>query len=191
MAVMRVMPNMTIFVPSDAAQTRAALRASLQHEGPVYLRLSREAVAESLSPGAPFCIGEGVSLREGTDVALIAIGTMLETTLEAAQQLEAEGIATAVINLHTLKPLDEDLIVAAARKAGVVITVEEHSIIGGLGSAVCETLCRYYPVPVLRCGIPDRLGESGAYPEILARAGLDVQSICLAAHEGLKTKATV
>jgi transketolase len=191
MAAMRVMPNMTIIAPSDAAQTRAALRAALKHEGPVFLRLSREAVAESLSPGAPFRIGEGVSLREGTDVALIAIGTMLEVTLEAAQQLEAEGIATAVINLHTLKPLDEELIVAAARKTGVVITVEEHSIIGGLGSAVCETLCRHYPVPVLRCGIPDRLGESGAYPEILARAGLDVRSICLAAHEGLKTKATV
>ena len=155
------------------------------------MRLSREAVAESLGPDDPFQIGKAVWLREGSEVALVATGTMVESTLEAARQLEAEGIAAAVLNVHTLKPLDEEAIVAAARRAGVVITVEEHSIIGGLGSAVCETLCRHYPAPVIRCGIPDRLGESGAYPEILARAGLDVRSICLAARQGLKTKATL
>jgi transketolase len=188
-AVMRALPNMTVIAPSDAVQTRQALRAAVAHPGPVFLRISRDVVPESLVPdGEPFRIGKGIRLRDGRDLALIATGTMLGAALDAAARLESEGISAAVLDLPTLKPLDEPLVVETARAVGAIVTVEEHSIIGGLGSAVCETLCGQYPVPVVRCGIPDQFGESGAYPEILRRAGLDVESICRASHRALQLK---
>jgi len=189
LAVMRALPNMVVIAPSDAVQTRRALRAAVEHHGPVFLRISREAVAECHSPASHhFAIGKGVRLRGGHDVALIASGTMVGAALEASARLASKGISAAVVDLHTLKPLDEELILETARATGAIVTIEEHSVIGGLGSAVCETVCQVHPVHVIRCGIPDRLGESGAYAEILARAGLDVGSICQAAYRALELK---
>jgi transketolase len=189
LAVMRALPNMTVIAPSDAVQTRRALRAAIEHRGPVFLRISREAVAECHGPASDqFRIGRGIRLREGDAVALIATGTMVGPALEASRHLESDGVSAAVVELPTLKPLDEELILATARATGAIVTIEEHSVIGGLGSAVCETVCRLHPVPVIRCGIPDRLGESGAYAEILARAGLDVESIRRAAGRALELK---
>jgi transketolase len=189
LAVMRALPNMTVIAPSDAVQTRQALRAAVACQGPVFLRISRDIVPERIIlDGEPFSIGKGIRLREGRDLALIATGTMLQAALDAAACLESEGIAATVLDLPTLKPLDQMLVIETARAAGAIVTIEEHSIIGGLGSAVCETLCGCHPVPVVRCGIPDQFGESGAYPEILRRAGLDVPSICQAAHRALELK---
>jgi len=172
LAVMRAMPNMTIVVPSDAVEARMAVRAAAEHEGPVYVRLSRAEVEEEYGADHPFEIGKGIVVREGDDTTLIATGLMVKVAMEAAEELAGEGINARVIDMHTLKPIDRDLIVAAARDTGGLVTVEEHSIYGGLGSAVCEIACEHLPVPVFRCGIPDRFGESGAYPEILKRAGL-------------------
>jgi transketolase len=192
LAVVRALPNMTVMAPSDAVQTRQALRAAVAYPGPVFLRISREAVPEDLGRnGQPFSIGKGVRLRNGCDLTFVATGTMVAAALEAAARLQTEGIAAAVIDMPTIKPLDEQLVVEAARATGAIVTVEEHTIIGGLGAAVCETLCGLYPAPVIRCGIPDRFGESGAYAEILKRAGLDVSSLCRTAGLVIKRKKQV
>jgi transketolase len=191
LAVMRAIPNMTVIAPGDATQTRLALRASVEHQGPVFLRVSRESVPHDLMPASAsktFTIGKGIQLREGVDVALITTGTMAETVLEAASQLEAAGVSAAVLHLHTVKPLDECLLIATARACGAMVTVEEHSIIGGLGSTVCETLCQSCPAPVVRCGIGDCFGESGNYADILMRAGLDCASITRAARRAMELK---
>jgi transketolase len=172
LAVMRALPNMTVIVPSDVTETRMAVRAAAGREGPVYVRLSRAEVTEDYGPGHPFEVGRGIVLREGEDATFIATGTMVKTAMEAADVLAGEGFHMRVIDMHTVKPIDKDIIVAAAHETGAIVTVEEHSIYGGLGSAVCEIACEHCPVPVFRCGIPDRFGESGAYPEILKRAGL-------------------
>jgi transketolase len=172
LAVMRALPNMTVIVPSDVTETRLAVRAAAAHEGPVYMRLSRAEVGEDYGPEHPFEIGRGIVLREGDDTTIIATGPMVRVAMEAADELAEEGLDARVIDMHTLKPIDKDIIVAAARETGGIVTVEEHSVYGGLGSAVCEVACEHCPVPVFRCGIPDRFGESGAYQEILRRAGL-------------------
>jgi transketolase len=172
LAVMRALPNMTVIVPSDVTETRMAVRAAAELEGPVYVRLSRAEVTEDYGPDHPFKVGRGVVLRKGDDTTFIATGTMVKVALEAADVLAAEGFHARVIDMHTVKPIDKDIIVAAAQQTGAIVTVEEHSIYGGLGSAVCEIACEHSPVPVFRCGIPDRFGESGAYAEILRRAGL-------------------
>ncbi len=176
-AVMRSMPNMTVIVPSDVTETRMAVRAAAEHEGPVYVRLSRAEVAEDYGPDHPFEIGRGIVLREGDDTTIIAAGPMIRIAMEAAEVLAGEGLQARVIDMHTIKPIDRDIIVAAAQQTGALVTVEEHSVYGGLGSAVCEVACEHCPVPVFRCGIPDRFGESGAYPEILMRAGLHSQRV--------------
>ncbi|NLF40995.1 transketolase family protein [bacterium] len=187
-AVMRAIPNMTVIAPSDITETRMALRAAIAHDGPVFLRLSREAVTEDYGPDHPFAIGKGIAVREGTDVTIVATGTLVPCALRAAGLLNAGGVSARVIDMHTIKPLDEELLVRAARDTGALVTVEEHSVLGGLGSAVCEALCARVPVPVLRCGIPDRFGESGSYAEILTRAGLDDTSICSAALRAVEMK---
>jgi transketolase len=188
-AVMRAIPNMTVVAPSDAVEMRLALRAAIARPGPVFLRVSREAVGEEFNPAThPFHIGKGIPLRTGRDVTLFATGTMVPMALAAAEQLQAGGVSAAVIDMHTLKPLDEELVAQAARETGAIVTIEEHSIIGGLGSAVCEAVCGRWPAPVVRCGIPDKFGESGAYEEILARAGLSVPAIVAAAGRAVKMK---
>ena len=188
LAVMRAIPGMTVLAPSDATLTRQALAASIRHPGPVFIRISREAVGEDYSPGSPFAIGKGIVLQPGRDVTLVSTGTMARMTGAAARKLAARGVSAGVIDMHTVKPLDEDLIVQAAHESGAIVTAEEHSVIGGLGSAVCEVVCRRHPVPVIRCGIADRFGESGSYAEILTRAGLSVEAIADAAAAAMKLK---
>ncbi len=141
------------------------------------MRLSRAEVTEDYGPDHPFEIGRGVVLRDGDDTSIIATGPMVRVAMEAADILAAEGVRARVIDMHTVKPIDRDLVIAAAQQTGALVTLEEHSVYGGLGSAVCEVACEHCPVPVFRCGIPDRFGESGAYPEILERAGLHSERV--------------
>ena len=188
LAVMRAMPGMVVLAPSSALDTAAAVRAAFEHDGPVFLRISREAVTPEWGQADGFRIGRGARLRTGSDVTLVTTGTMLTMTMEAAEALGKEGVSAAVIHLPTLKPLDEPLLLSAARTSGAIVTIEEHSVIGGLGSAVCEAVSESCPVPVFRCGIPDRFGESGGYREILSRAGLDAASVAQTAHRAISLR---
>jgi transketolase len=175
---MRTIPGMTIINPSDDVEARAAVRAAYEMEGPVYLRFGRLAVPViNDTPDYKFEIGKGVTLREGTDLTIIATGLEVNEALEATKLLEADGISTQVINIHTIKPLDGDLVAAAAAKTGKVVTVEEHSIIGGLGSAVAEVLAERQPAKLLRIGVEDRFGESGPALKLLEKYELDAAGI--------------
>lgn len=177
-ALMRSLPGMTVVCPSDDVEACAAVKAAYAHEGPVYLRFGRLAVPViNDRPDYHFELGKGIVLREGTDVTIIATGLCVNSALEAAELLEKDGISAHVVNIHTLKPLDEELVVEAAKKTGKVVTVEEHSIIGGLGSAVCECLSGKHPVPVYRIGIRDVFGESGPAVELLKKYKLDGQGV--------------
>ncbi len=173
-ALMRTIPGMTILNPADAVEARACVKAALDYEGPVYLRFGRAAVPViNDRPDYHFEMGKGVLLKEGNDVTIVATGIMVAAALEAAEKMETEGVSAEVINIHTIKPLDKDLIIQSARKTGKVVTAEEHTIIGGLGGAVCEALCEDYPVPVCRIGINDVFGESGSAGALLVKYGLD------------------
>ena len=173
-ALMRTIPGMTILNPADAVEARACVKAALDYEGPVYLRFGRAAVPViNDRPDYHFEMGKGVLLKEGNDVTIVATGIMVAAALEAAEKMETEGVSAEVINIHTIKPLDKDLIIKSARKTGKVVTAEEHTIIGGLGGAVCEALCEDYPVPVCRIGINDVFGESGSAGALLVKYGLD------------------
>lgn len=177
-ALMRTIPGMVVINPSDDVEAKAAVKAALDHEGPVYLRFGRLAVPViNDNPDYKFELGKGVVLREGKDVAIIATGLCVSESLAAAEMLAADGIDAKVINIHTIKPLDEELVVAAAKETGKVVTVEEHSVIGGLGSAVCDALCAKLPTPVLKIGINDTYGESGPAAELIKKYGLDAKSI--------------
>lgn len=177
-ALMRSLPGMTVVCPSDDVEACAAVKAAYAHEGPVYLRFGRLAVPViNDRPDYHFELGKGIVLREGTDVTIIATGLCVNSALEAAELLEKDGISAHVVNIHTLKPLDEELVVEAAKKTGKVVTVEEHSIIGGLGSAVCECLSEKHPVSVYRIGIRDVFGESGPAVELLKKYKLDGQGV--------------
>ncbi|MCD8338212.1 MAG: transketolase family protein [Lachnospiraceae bacterium] len=174
MALMRTIPGMVIINPSDDVEAKAAVKAAYEHEGPVYLRFGRLAVPViNDRPDYKFEIGKGVVLKDGTDVTIIATGLCVNSALEAAEKLAADGISAQVVNIHTIKPLDEELVVACAKKTGKIVTVEEHSVIGGLGGAVCETLCAKAPTPVLRIGMQDVFGESGPAVALLAKYKLD------------------
>ena len=178
LALMRTIPGMVVINPSDDVEAQAAVRAAYEHEGPVYLRFGRLAVPViNDKPDYKFELGKGVVLREGKDVTVIATGLPVNNCLEAAEKLAADGIDAKVINIHTIKPLDEELIVSAAKETGKVVTVEEHSVIGGLGSAVCEVLSEKAPTRVLKIGVNDTFGESGPAAELLKKYGLDTDSI--------------
>ncbi|HJD45757.1 MAG TPA: transketolase family protein [Candidatus Mediterraneibacter norfolkensis] len=177
-ALMRTIPGMVVINPSDDVEARAAVRAAYEHEGPVYMRFGRLAVPViNDRPDYKFELGKGVVLREGKDLTIIATGLPVSNCLEAAEKLAADGIDAKVINIHTIKPLDEDLVVAAAKETGKVVTVEEHSVIGGLGSAVCDVLSEKAPTKVMKIGINDTFGESGPALELLKKYGLDTDSI--------------
>ena len=177
-ALMRTIPGMVVINPSDDIEARAAVRAAYEHEGPVYMRFGRLAVPViNDRPDYKFELGKGVILREGKDLTIIATGLPVNNCLEAAEKLAEDGIDAKVINIHTIKPLDEELVVAAAKETGKVVTVEEHSVIGGLGSAVCDALCAKYPAPVLKIGVNDVFGESGPAVELIKKYGLDGKSI--------------
>ena len=177
-ALMRTIPGMVVINPADDVEARAAVAAAYEYEGPVYLRFGRLPIPVFNDEETyKFEMGKGVILREGTDITLIATGLCVSETMIAAQMLADDGIQAKVINIHTIKPLDEDLVVAAALETGKVVTVEEHSIIGGLGGAVCEVLSEKAPTKVLRIGINDTFGESGPALELIKKYGLDAQSI--------------
>jgi transketolase len=191
LALMRTIPGMTVICPADATEAYAAVEATLNYDGPCYLRFGRFAVPNltpELLPDYKFEIGKGVTYREGSDVSIIANGYMVHLALEAANILAAEGISAEVINIHTVKPLDAELIEASARKTGAVVTAEEHSVIGGLGSAVCESLSEHYPVPVLKVGVEDKFGRSGQVPELLEIYGLTAANIADKARRAVKLK---
>ena len=177
-ALMRTIPGMVVINPSDDVEARAAVKAAYKHEGPVYLRFGRLAVPViNDREDYKFELGKGVVLREGKDITLIATGLPVAETLEAAEKLAADGIDAKVINIHTIKPLDEELIVEAAKETGKVVTIEEHSVIGGLGSAVCDVLSEKAPTKVLKIGINDTYGESGPAVELVKKYGLESESI--------------
>ena len=177
-ALMRTIPGMTVIVPSDDVEAKAAVRAAIEMNGPVYLRFGRAAVPViNDRPDYKFEIGKGVLLREGKDVTIIACGITVASALDAAEMLAKDGIDAEVINIHTIKPLDEELVLASAKKTGRVVTAEEHTVIGGLGSAVCDCLSEKHPTPVLRIGMQDRFGESGTANELVEKYGLDGKGI--------------
>lgn len=177
-ALMRTIPGMVVINPSDDTEARAAVRAAVEYEGPVYLRFGRLAVPViNDRPDYKFELGKGVVLREGKDLTIIASGLPVAASLEAAEKLSADGIDAKVINIHTIKPLDEELVIAAAKETGKVVTVEEHSVIGGLGSAVCDCLSENAPTKVMKIGINDTFGESGPAVALLQKYGLDCNGI--------------
>ena len=176
--LMREIPGMVVINPADDVEARAAVKAAYEHVGPVYLRFGRLAVPViNDNADYKFEIGKAITLREGTDVTIIATGLEVSESLAAAEKLAADGIDAKVINIHTIKPLDEELVVAAAKETGKVVTVEEHSVIGGLGSAVCDVLSEKAPTQVMKIGVNDTFGESGPALELLKKYGLDTDSI--------------
>ncbi len=189
-ALMRTIPGMTVICPADANEAYRAVEAAILTEGPMYLRFGRYAVPDVTSdlPGYRFEIGKGVTLREGKDVTIVATGYPVHLALAAADILAGEGISAEVINIHTVKPLDTELIAASAKKTGAVVTAEEHSVIGGLGGAVCEALAAFCPVPVLRVGVQDMFGRSGKVPELLEIYGITAENIADNARAAIKLK---
>ena len=174
LALMREIPGMVVINPSDDIEAKAAVRAAYEHAGPVYLRFGRLAVPViNDRPDYHFEIGKGVVLKEGTDVTIFATGLCVSSALEAAEKLKEDGIDAEIVNIHTIKPIDRELVIASAKKTGKVVTAEEHSVIGGLGSAVAEVLSEEAPTKLLRIGVGDVFGESGPAKELVAKYGLD------------------
>jgi transketolase len=188
LALMRMIPGMVVMCPADDTEARMAVKAALDYVGPVYIRFGRAAVPVVFDENYKFEIGKGAILREGTDVTIVANGLCVASALEAADKLAADGISAEVINICTIKPLDDDLIVASAKKTGKVVTAEEHSIIGGLGSAVAEAVCAGCPVPVRRIGVNDTFGHSGPAADLLKQFGLSAAHIAEVAREAAKAK---
>lgn len=187
-ALMRTIPGMTILSPADGNEAKACVRAAAEFYGPVYLRFGRAACPMIFDDNYEIEIGKGVELKDGKDVTIIATGIMVGMALEAAEQLKAEGIDAKVINIHTIKPLDKELVVKAAKETGAVVTAEEHSVIGGLGGAVCETLAAECPVPVQMVGVEDKFGTSGPANEVLAKYGLTTENIVAKAKLAISKK---
>ena len=189
-ALMRTIPGMTIINPADATEAYAAVEAAINFVGPVYMRFGRFAVPDVSAEmeGYKFELGKGVQYSEGKDVTIVATGYMVHLALEAAEILKAEGIDVGVINIHTIKPLDTEILVNAAKMSGAIVTAEEHNIIGGLGAAVCEALSETCPVPVLRVGVEDKYGRSGKVPELLEIYGLTAANIAKKAKAAIALK---
>ena len=188
-ALMRTIPGMTIVSPADGTEARAAVEAAILHDGPVYLRFGRYAVPYLYDESTyKFELGRGVKLAEGSDVTIVATGLMVHLALAAKELLKADGISAEVINIHTIKPLDTELLAASASKTRAVVTAEEHNIIGGLGGAVCETLAGICPVPVLRVGVEDTYGRSGKVPALLEMYGLTAANIAAKAKAAVGMK---
>ena len=176
-ALMRTIPGMVVMCPADDVEARAAVRAAIEHEGPVYIRFGRAAVPViNDKPDYKFEIGKGTIVKEGTDVTIVATGICVDSALGAAAKLEEEGISAEVINICTIKPLDEEIIIKSAQKTGKVVTAEEHSVIGGLGSAVCDALSKSCPTPVYKIGMQDIFGESGSAADLVKKYKLDAQA---------------
>ena len=187
-ALMRTIPGMTIINPADETEAKMAVEAALDHDGPVYMRFGRLAVPVIFGDDYKFEIGKGVELKEGTDVTIVATGLMVNEALQAYDMLKDEGINARIINIHTIKPLDKDIILKAAKETGAIVTAEEHSVIGGLGSAVSEVLAEEYPVPVVKLGVYDVFGKSGAAPKLLDEFGLRAVNIVEKAKKAISMK---
>lgn len=187
-ALMRTIPGMTIINPADAVEAKAAVKAAIEFKGPVYLRFGRFAVPTINSEDYTFELGRGVELCDGKDVSIVASGLTVHMALEAAELLKADGISARVINIHTIKPIDADILVKAAKETGAIVTAEEHSIIGGLGSAVAEVLSEKCPVPMRRIGVGDKFGKSGQVPDLLKEYGITAENIVAKAKEVIKIK---
>ena len=189
-ALMRTIPGLTIINPSDATEAYAAVEAAINTYGPVYMRFGRFAVPNLTAelPSYKFEIGKGVTMRDGKDVTIAATGFMVHVALEAAELLAAEGIDARVLNIHTIKPIDSELIIKAAKETGAIVTAEEHNIIGGFGAAVAEVVCESVPVPVLRVGVEDKFGKSGKVPELLCEYGLTAANIAAKAKAAISLK---
>lgn len=188
-AIMRAIPGMTVISPADAIETRYAVKAAIEHEGPVYLRLGRLNVPVIYDESNyKYELGKGITLSDGNDVTIISTGLMVHAALEAKALLREEGINARVIDIHTIKPIDEEIIVKAAMETGVIVTAEEHNIIGGLGSAVAEVLSENYPVPLIRVGVQDKFGKSGKPDILLQMYGLTATDIAKEAKNALKKK---
>ncbi|MDE7204133.1 MAG: transketolase family protein [Lachnospiraceae bacterium] len=186
-ALMRTIPGMVVMCPADDVEAKAAVRAAVEYEGPVYIRFGRAAVPViNDRPDYKFEMGKGTVVREGTDVTIVATGICVDSALGAAEMLEKDGISAEVINICTIKPLDEEIIIKSAKKTGKVITAEEHSVIGGLGSAVCDTLCSQCPTPVYKIGMQDVFGESGSAAALLEKYRLDAKGVYGQTKEFLK-----
>ena len=185
-SLMRVLPGMTVMQPADDIEAQAMVKAAYEHRGPVYIRLSRMASPVINTEDYTFRWGKGVTFREGGDLTIVATGLLVAAALEAADRLKEEGIDAGVINIHTIKPIDEELLVEAAKKTGRILTAEEHSVIGGLGDAVCSVLAEHCPVRVKKLGVYDRFGESGPAKELMKKYGLDADGVCAAARELMK-----
>ena len=187
-ALMRTIPGMTIINPADAVEAYKAVIVAAEHEGPVYLRLGRLAVPVINDDSYEFKMGKGVMLHDGDDVTVIATGLMVNEALMAYDMLKAEGISARIINMHTIKPIDKDIIIESAAKTGAIVTAEEHSVIGGLGGAVAEVICENYPVPVLRVGTEDTFGISGPAADVLKYFNLTAEQIVKKAKAAIKAK---
>lgn len=186
--LMRVLPNMTVIVPCDSVEAKLATIQAASHPGPVYLRLGREPFPIITNEDEPFRIGDALVLREGHDLTVVACGIMVHEALKAHDELKKEGINARVINLHTIKPIDKEEILKAAKETRAIVTAEEHSIVGGMGSAVSEVVTENYPVPIKMVGVKDRFGESGEALELMKYFGLNSDGIVKAAQEVLKLK---
>ncbi len=188
-ALMRAVPNMTVISPADGVEARLATIAASKVDGPVYLRFSRMVAPVIFDENTyKFEIGKGVTVSEGTDVTIIGTGTMVSEAVVAAEQLKSEGINARVVNIHTIKPIDKDIIIKAAKETGAIVTCEEHNIIGGLGSAVAEVLVENYPVPVKMVGVQDKFGKSGKANEVMKLYGLTAENIIAKAKEAIAMK---
>lgn len=187
-AAMRAIPNMTIINPADGLSTKKAVEAAVNHLGPMYIRLGRLGVPEVYKDDMKFEIGKGIVLEDGKDVSIIAAGFMVHLALEAAAKLREDGIEAEVIDMHTIKPIDKELLIKTAKKTGAVVTAEEHNIIGGLGGAVAEVLGEEYPVPMVRVGIKDTFGQSGKPMELVKLYNIDADDIVLAVKHAVEKK---
>jgi transketolase len=187
-ALMRSIPGMVIINPADDIEAIQAVHAAADFDGPVYMRFGRLAVPRVNAEDYKFEIGKGVELKGGNDVTIVATGLMVAPALEAAEMLKADGIDARVINIHTIKPIDKDILVKAAKETGAIVTAEEHNVIGGLGGAVCEALSEEYPVPVVRLGVEDTFGKSGPALELLKIYGLDAEHIAEKAKKAVSLK---
>ena len=189
LALMRTIPGMVIINPADAVEARGAVLAALNYHGPMYIRLGRLAVPVYNDPSTyKFELGKGICLKEGNDVTIVATGLMVDIAMNSAKLLTEKGINARVINIHTIKPLDKEIILKAARETGAIVVAEEHNIIGGLGSAVTEAVCESYPVPVIRVGTNDVYGRSGKVPPLLEHYGLTAENIANKAELAIKLK---
>jgi len=188
MAIMRVLPNFTVLAAADAQETKAAIKAALQHHGPVYLRLGRDEAVPIYDDDKEFIIGKSDRLQEGNDIALIACGIMVNNAMDAAKQLRQEGINARVINAYSIKPLDEAAVIAAAKETGAIVTIEDHLRVGGLGSAVAELLVKSCPIPMETIGVDDMFGESGSSNELFKKYGLTVENIMQSSRKVLQRK---